>query len=251
MIDNAFAITVLFIIISTFVALLFKHLHRDKCLKDFKDFMVTLEKKGKCIWGRLRVESTGIELLYPDKHQDSDHIESSYILYKFEFPSIQVLIRYHDDLSDEHKIKRNRDLKRTYHPGFLRRSKRKLLNFFKTIRDAIAEIMNLLLIQAQKTRAVGSTLKSQDKYVSEMKKGLLGSVGTSFEPLLERYIGHKVVLEVIKNDLVEEYAGLLKDYTADFIEIMDVDYASDNDTMPRKADIIASRNLAIVRHLAE
>jgi hypothetical protein len=54
----------------------------------------------------------------------------------------------------------------------------------------------------------------------------MASAGTSFEPLLERYIGHKVVLELAKGDKIFEYCGVLKEYTAEFIEIMDVNYAS-------------------------
>jgi len=253
MFDAVFLITVAFVILSTIVALIFKRLHRDKCLKDFADYTVTLEEKsGKNIWGRMRVENTGIELIYPECQTDSDgHIEASYIVYKFEYPSIQAFVRYHDDLTDERKKLRQKDLERTYHPGLLRRLKRKTQNLLKTVKDAMAEVINLLISKAKKSASVGATLTSQDKYVSKMKNELIGSVGTSYEPLLERYIGHKVVLEVIKNDKVVEYAGVLKDYTAEFIEVMDVDYKASEDALARKADFVVLRKIGIVRHLAE
>jgi hypothetical protein len=253
MLDNAFYITVMFIGLSTFVGMIIKKLHRDKCLKDFAGYMVTLEEKGgKDVWGKLRVENTGIELAYPDKQTDSDgHLEASYIVYKFEFANIAAFVRYHDGLSEAGKKRRQRDLDRTYHPGFFRRARRKTQNFFKTIRDAVVEIMNLLISKAKKTGAASGTLTSQDKYVTQMKQELIGSVGTSYEPLLERYIGHKVVLEVIKGDKIVECAGVLKDYTAEFIEVMDVDYKKNADTPVRKADLIVLRNLGVVRHLAE
>jgi hypothetical protein len=253
MLDAAFYITVLFIGLSTFVGMIIKKLHRDKCLKDFAGYMVTLEEmNGKDVWGKLRVENTGIELAYPEMHTDSDgHLEASYIVYKFEFPNIAAFVRYHDGLSEEGKKKRQRDLERTYHPGLLRRARRKTQNFFKTIRDAVVEIMNLLISKAKKTGAASGTLSSQDKYVTQMKQELIGSVGTSYEPLLERYIGHKVVLEVIKGDRIVECAGVLKDYTAEFIEVMDVDYKKSEETPVRKADLVVLRNLGVVRHLAE
>jgi len=77
------------------------------------------------------------------------------------------------------------------------------------------------------------------------------SVGTSFEPLLERYIGHKVVLEMIKGDKIFEYCGVLKDYTAEFIEIMDVNYKIKEDQPARTADLVVPRKLGLIRHLAE
>ena len=251
--DNAFYITVMFIGLSSFIGIIIKKLHRDKCLKDFAGYIVTLEgKNGKDVWGRLRVENTGIELTYPKAQTDTDgHLEASYIVYKFEYANVAAFVRYHDGLSDENKIRRQRDLERTYHPGFFRRAKRKTQNFFKTIRDAVVEIMNLLISRAKKTSTVGGTLSSQDKYVTQMKQELIGSVGTSYEPLLERYIGSKVVLEVIKGDRIVECAGVLKDYTAEFIEVMDVDYKKTEDAPVRKADLVVLRKVGIVRHLAE
>ena len=76
-------------------------------------------------------------------------------------------------------------------------------------------------------------------------------MGTSYEPLLEKYIGKKVVLELIKADKIIEHCGVLKDYTADFIETMDVDYKISQDQPPRKADLVVPRKYGVVRHLGE
>ena len=38
----------------------------------------------------------------------------------------------------------------------------------------------------------------------------MSHTGTSFEPLLERYIGHRVILELIKGDKLLKYSGVLK-----------------------------------------
>jgi hypothetical protein len=113
------------------------------------------------------------------------------------------------------------------------------------------EIINLLISQAKKATPAGKVLSTQDKYVNQMKQELVGSVGTSFEPLLERYIGHKVVLEMIKGDKVLEYCGVLKDYTAEFIEIMDVNYAIKQGDSARRADLVVPRKLGLIRHLGE
>ena len=165
--------------------------------------------------------------------------------------NIGAVIRFHDELSETNRRKREKELKRTYHPGLLLRLKRKTKNIFKTVRDSVLEIVNLLVSQAKKATPAGRMLTSQDKYVSQMKQELMGTVGTSFEPLLERYIGHKVVLELIKGDKLFEYSGVLKDYTAEFVEIMDVNYRAKEDQPERKADLVVPRKHGVVRHLGE
>ena len=198
------------------------------------------------------MENTGLEFVYPQKHKDEDgHDEASYILYKYEYPNIGAVIRFHDELSESNKKEREKELKRTYHPGQWRRSKRRVLNVFRTVRDSVVEIANLLISQAKKATPAGKVLTSQDKYVSQMKQELLGSAGTSFEPLLEKYIGHKVVLELIKTDKIFEYCGVLKEYTADFVELMDVDYAIKGNQPTRKADLVVPRKRGVIRHLGE
>ena len=246
-------ITIIFIILVTIVGAFIRRCKRDKCLKDFAGNMVTLEKTDKkTVWGKLNVENTGLELLYPQKYADEDgHDETSYILYKHEYSNMTALLCYHDQLSEENKKKRQKQLEKTYHPGPIRRLKRKTLNVFKTVRDSVMEILNVAMTHARKVTPAGGVLTSQDKYVSQMKKDLMGSVGTSYEPLLEKHIGQKVVLELIRGDKLFEYCGVLKEYTADFVEIMDVDYTSDSEQPARKADIVASRKYGLVRHLGE
>ena len=251
--DSATAITILFIIFAAGIGAFVRKRSRDKCLRDFERNMVTLEEtSGMTIWGRLRVENTGLEFVYPEKHKDEEgHDETSYILYKYEYPDIAAVIRFHDELSEQNKRAREKELKRTYHPGSWRRFKRRILNVFRTVRDSIVEIINLLISQAKKATPAGKVLSSQDKYVSQMKQELMASAGTSFEPLLERYIGHKVVLELMKGDKIFEYCGVLKEYTAEFIEIMDVNYAPKLGQPTRTADLVVPRKYGLIRHLGE
>ena len=251
--DNTFAITIVFIVLSTLVAALIRRCKKDKCLKAFRGFIITLEDiSGKRIWGRLNIEATGMELTYTQAHDDGDgHIESSYMLYKYEYGNISALIRYHDYLSEENLKRRNAELERAYHPGLLGRTRRKIANIFKTIRDSIMEVSNVLLSQAKKTTGAGALLKTQDKYVSQMKNEMIGSADTAYEPMLEKYIGHRVVAEFLHKDQPVEMTGVLKDYTADFIELLDVEYWTGKEDQRKKADIILPRKRAVVRHLSE
>jgi hypothetical protein len=247
------AITIIFIAVAAAVGAFLRRINRDKCLKDFaKNFITLQDAAGRIIWGILNVENTGLEFVYPEKQKDEGgQNKGSFLLYKSEYPNIYALIRFHDQLSDEHKKERMKELERTYHPGILRRLKRKTLNFLKTLRDSVLEVINLLISHAKKAGPAGGILSSQDKYVSQMKQDLASSVTTSFEPLLEKYIGRIVVLELLKDDKKVEYHGVLKDYTAQFIEIMDVDYKLKVNEPARKTDLIVPRQYGIVRHLGE
>ena len=250
---DTFAITIVSIIIFTVIAAFIKGRSKDKCLMDFSRNMVTLEETtGKIIWGKLRVENTGLELVYSTKHRDkSGHDETSYLLYKNEYPNIQALIRYHDQLDEYSRKEREKELKRTYHPSALRRLRRRVRNYFNTLKDSVMDIVNLLIGQAKKSAPGGAILTSQDKYISKTKEELVSSIGTSFEPLLERHIGKMVVLELTIADKIFEYPGVLKDYTAEFIEIMDVDYRTKEDQPARKADLLIPRKRGAIRHLGE
>ena len=250
---NPVVITILFIVLTTFVGAFIKGRQKDKCLKAFRDFIITLEDaSGKRIWGRLRVEATGLELQYTQPHDDADgHLESSYMLYKYEYGNISALVRFHDYLTEENLKRRDAELAKTYHPSWWRRSRRKLVNVFKTIRASIMEVSNVLLSQAKKTTGAGGLLSTQDKYVSQMRNEVIGSVDTSYEPLLEKYIGHRVVTEFLHQEQPVELVGVLKDYTAEFLEILDVKYWTGNEDNRKKADIILPRKRAVVRHLAE
>lgn len=250
---DTFAITIIFIVVSTIVAAFVRGRNKDRCLRSFSADLVTIEEtNGKTIWGKLRVENTGLELVYEKTHKDkSGHDETSYILYKNEYPNIQVLIRFHDDLDEHAKKERDKKLNETYQPTDFKRYQRKTRNFFNTVRDSVLEVANLLIGQAKKTAPGGAVLTSQDKYVSQMKKELVGVAGTSFEPLLERHIGKRVVLELAKGDKLIEYPCILKDYTAEFIEVMDVLYKIKDNQKARKADLLVLRKYGVIRHLGE
>jgi len=250
---DTFAVTIIGIIFCAIVAAFAKGISRDKCLMGFDKDRVTLQQTtGKAIWGTLFVESTGLELQYQEAYKDKDgHIETSFILYRSEFPTIQALIRYHDDLDEKSQKKRTKELEKTYHPSLIRRSKRKILNFFKTVRDSLMDVLSMVVDLAKKRAPGGTMLASQDKYVSQMKQGVVGFIGTAFEPLLEKHIGAKVVVELNRNGKICEYPGVLKDYTAEYIEIMDVAYNENEETPKRKADIVVSRQYGFIRHLGE
>ena len=250
---SSFAITIGFIGVSIVLGAFFRGRAKDKCLKDFAGYPVTLKRPGgKTVYGNLRVETTGMEFNYPASHVDErGHAEMSFIFYKHEYPKILALVRYHDQLDERQKEKREKDLARTYHPSAVKRLGRKLRSFFNTVRDSVMEVVGLLVGRARATATGGALLGSRDKHVSQMQKGFLDSISTSFEPLFERHIGKKVVVDVVREDGDVEYAGVLKEHTTDFIEMMDVDYDPGGAGPSRKADLLLPRRYGVVRHLGE
>jgi hypothetical protein len=131
------------------------------------------------------------------------------------------------------------------------RTRFKIDIFFNTIRFSILFLSFVVLSLEKKTTGGGTLLNTQDKYISQMKNEVIGSADTSYEPLLEKYIGHRVITEFLHNDQPVELTGVLKDYTAEFIAMLDVQYWTGKEDEREKADIILPRKRAIVRHLAE
>lgn len=252
---DTFAITIIFIIVCTVVGAFIKGRSRDRCLASFSGYPVTIEKSnGKILWGKLRVENSGMELTYSEPYMDEadGHIETSSVIYKAEYGDIKRLIRYIDTLSAEDSKLREKDHIRTSNPSWFMRIGRKMRNFFGTVRDSFTEIANVLLGKMKTSASFGKAIAGQDKYVSQIQQQASSVLETSYEPILERYLGRKVILAVMEDGKKTEYPGILKDYTTEFIEIMNVSYTPDEGvTAPRTADIIFLRAAGTVRHLGE
>jgi len=165
---DATALTIIFIVLSALVAIFVRRVTPDRCLRDFAGNTITLEKiDGKTIYGKLDVENTGLEFVFSDQGQTAlpaqGLIKTSYLLYKSEYPHIQALVRYHDQLSDKNQRRREQELKRSYHPGLGRRCRRRIKNIFKTLRDSVMEIIVWLLVSGLFTSnqgAYGATARS-------------------------------------------------------------------------------------------
>lgn len=249
-----FYLTLAFAVVSATVLAFFRGRRRDRCLKEFAGFPVTLERSGGApIYGRLRVEPTGIEIVYAERFLGGkDKVKTSYILYKTEFPVLIAFVRFQDELDEAEQKRRRTELERTYHPSAWRKLGRRMGNFFNTVRDSVVEVVNMLVGRMKGMGVGGAVIGSQTKTVSKLKEELMGSIGTAYEPLIEPYIGHRVVIEIVREGERCEYSGVLKEYTAEFIEILDVEYPSARAGGELKvADLVVPRKVALVRHLGE
>ncbi len=212
---------------------------RDPCLKSFIDYVVTVEcAENKVIWGKLELASTGIELRYTDDVHDDNHVESSYVLYTQEFGAIHAIYRYIDELDAKTRVRRRKDLDRSLHPRFLRRVARRIRNFISLASESLSEVIGLIIGGLRKPAGRYITEQSEVR-LRELGTTFIGSVGSGYDPMLERFIGQKMVFEIMEEDEVHEHVGIFKQYSPDFFEILDVQ-------MPQKQMLSIEREQAVI-----
>src|SRR5687768_9508424 len=69
--STIFYLTLLFIFITAIITTIATKWSRDKCLKFFRSYHVTIERnRGQTMWGRLSVFSSGIEIVYDHPYID-------------------------------------------------------------------------------------------------------------------------------------------------------------------------------------
>jgi hypothetical protein len=222
--NNALYVTILVILISSVVGFYAKAKSRDRCLRDLHGFRTTVEtKEGEVAWGTLRVYGSGIELLYASTYQDvQGHVENSYILYASELANLKAIYRFYDHQSEENRRRRERDIRHTYQPSLFKRLARALRNLFSAFKDAIVQTLNTILGYRAAQRPENLVLSQYKELTASGAQWLSGAVGNAYEPILERHIGQYVVLEILRGSKVEEEHGILKEYSANYIELLNV-----------------------------
>src|SRR5256885_10298036 len=123
--STIFYLTLLFIFLTAIVTTVFTKWARDKCLKFFHHYHVTLERsRGQTFWGVLKVFSTGIEVMYDHPFVDTrGRKKTSYMIYAQELDQqLLSVLRYHDELSDEQKKLRLKQIHSTFNPGQIGRA---------------------------------------------------------------------------------------------------------------------------------
>src|SRR5260370_19755239 len=82
--STIFYLTLLFIFLTAIITTVATKWARDKCLKFFNGYHVTLERiRGHASWGRLKVFSSGVELVYDHPYVDPNgRRKTSSLLYQ-------------------------------------------------------------------------------------------------------------------------------------------------------------------------
>lgn len=243
---DTFLLTILIIVLTTLLASYIRRISKDKCLKSFEGYYVTVElADGKTYTGKLEVENTGLEIIYRESAEEDGVQKMSHIFYKDELPLITAILRYHDQLTGKNSRKRQATLKKTYHPNLFRRICRKISNLVKLIKDSLIEIITILSGKF-KTTYPNSLLSGNEKYTNKLNQEMINTIDASYEPLLEKYIGHIVVAQLKNSDENVFLTGILKDYTQNFIELLEVSY-----TDSQTCDMVLPRRICSIRGLSE
>lgn len=224
MFDLSFLFSILLVFLVGLMGAWLRSRRRDPCLASFEGYHVTLElADGRLIWGVLDVTPTGLELQYRQAVHDDQHVESSFILYGNEYASIQAIYRYADELEKEKQEERKHAIARAFHPSPPRYLARKLRNFLTTAGESFNEVLGMVIGRVKKPagRYITDAGESQ---LRQLGSNVIGHVGGPYDPLLERFIGKKVVLEVSEQGERHEHVGIFKNYSPDFIEVLDVQF---------------------------
>lgn len=231
--ETLFYLTLTIIFVTAIVTTVLTKWARDKCLKFLRHSRVTLERsRGGTLWGRLKVFSNGIEVMYDHPYLDVlGRRKTSHLFYQADLDTqVLSILRYHGHLSAEEQEARLRQVRRTFNPRFFRRLWRGVRNFVNTLRDAFSAAIGAAVTQFQRTSPAGAALAGQAGAVTSAGQTILGRVANAYEPLLEQYVGKPVILEVADpidpNNAAQEYPGYLADYTQQFIAIFNVEHGT-------------------------
>ncbi len=221
---NSFYIALLALFLVAVIGAFIAARKRDRCLKRFGKFHVTVvEQAGRTLWGRLKVFSKGLELVYDAPHDRP--AKRSFLIYEGDLGKILTVYRFADRLTEKNVKRRAKQADNLATPPVRTRVWRWLRNIVNTFRDAIVKAMGMSVQQAAATTP-NPVLTSQGGQINAIGTMIIGETANAYEPMLEQYIGDPVILEVVnpadpEKRLVEHY-GYLGEYSAQFVLLVDV-----------------------------
>ncbi|MEA3452372.1 MAG: hypothetical protein U9Q83_10790, partial [Bacteroidota bacterium] len=112
--NDPFYISLFLIVIVLIVGVTSKARNKDRCLKHFNNYLISIENINGKIFakGILKVKSTGLEIIFPEITNLSETIsQATYLLYKYEFEKIQTIILCLDNLNEKGLKHRNNKYK--------------------------------------------------------------------------------------------------------------------------------------------
>ncbi len=216
---DPFVLTIILIFAAGILVSVLRTTVKDPCLKDFrKDNLIILMKNDRPVFGRLELRSSGLILHYKDPYKNTDHYESSFIIYKNEYAAIKNVIKIIDDLDEAEKKRRSiRSL--LIERSLLSTIRRFFRNVFALLRDSIVDTFRLFV---GRTSPKSSVLSSGGTYINKVGESFVDYVGNSFDPILEKLIGKEIIVEVIENGEWKEFVGVLRNYSKDFLEVLSI-----------------------------
>lgn len=245
-----FWLPLLLLFIAATVTAIVSRRKQDRCLRFFrhKPVIVMLDS-GKKIWGKLTPYPQQMELLFAPSEIGSEE-KASYVLYEPEINSINRIVQPQPPKESEAYRKWEKEVARVASPSLFKRLRRWSWNIMNTLRDAVSQSIGMILGTLKSKTAMGKVIGA-DKRAGEISNTLLGTVPNAYEPILEKYLSKRVVVEMVEEGEVIEYVGLLQEYSEKFLLLRNVSYTVDTDTgtvQPDHSDLIFPRKKTLVRH---
>lgn len=252
--ENAVGLSILFIFATAVIGAVLTQRRRDRVLKSFDKFPATaVLRDGRRVWGRLGVYPNGMAFRFAATHRNSSGNDiDSFIIYSSEFGGVRAVQRVLSELTEGEKRRRELELRRAHRPSLWRRLRRWLWRQLGTVRDAIVQSLALVLGAAKRVTApgsglAGSVVATQDQRLTQLSGTVLGAVQLANDPILEDLVGFPVVAELKEGDRWREITGLLKDYSAEWIEVWDARWTEEHRIeIPAGGDaaVVERRNVA-------
>lgn len=247
-----FWLPMLLLFLAATIAAIAARRKRDRCLKYFdREPVMILMQAGKWLWGRFIVYPKTMELVFENPEKDaSGYRKSSFVLYTPEVDGIKKILQIPPIAGTKEYERWKKEIKRIANPSLLRRFRRWTWNIFNTLRDAISQSIGMIMGTMKKSTPMGK-VAGADKRAGDIGETLLGTVPNAYEPVLEKYLCKQVIVEMLEEGVVIEFAGLLQEYSDKYLLLRNVAYKPDIDNgtpLPDRFDIIFPRNKALVRH---
>ena len=217
--DRFLLFSILLVFVGAFFSSVLQQRRKDRVLKDLDGFQVIARLKKKDVWGCFRSYPNAIELVFSRPYRNRrDKTLTSYIMFADMMKTIEVIFRFHDELSPTNQQRRLKEIKRVANPDIMHRIGRMTRNFLVAFQEAIGESIGILLTRAQKHMP----MKGDEKRMQKLGTGSVSFADNmAYESVLENYIAHRVVVEMRMDDnSIVEYEGYLKEYSADWMSIV-------------------------------
>jgi len=256
--DISFWLPLLVLFAGAVIGAIVRRHAKDECLKIFHESFVFVRlKDGKWIWGKLIVYANGLELLYSDPDPlGTEYRKLSYVIYDYNMETIDRIVRPSPKPGTTAAEEWKREIRALQYPNFGQRFARQVRNTFNMLRDAVAQSIGMIFGAVKKRNAHLSQL-SVDDNVTQVGKTLISIVPSAYEPVLEKYLGQKVVVETPLPDKVIEQIGILQEYNGKYVLVRDVVLmhefppgVNSAAVPPERFDVVFPRPAHVIRHLA-
>jgi len=247
--DNILLLSIILVFAGALLGAFIQRRSLDRALKAFGGFFVSMEMlTSKRYWGRLQVFPNGTELVYTRRDgAQGESGKTSDILFTQQLAGIHSIRRYHEELTPQNQRRRRKEVARTFHPSWSRRSLRWLRNMLNTLKDAIGEAMGLIMARAQAGRGAPAPLQGQELRLKAIGSQTLDAAGTAYDPILERYVGRRVYLQLdaaTEGEPATEYHGVLQEYSPTWLVLLDCRLMTEQNIL-----LSDTQRLRIQRHL--